>query len=424
MKSIGILWAQFGPYHFARVSALKQLAGTTRVHAMELANKTSFYEWNRGLSRNELTTLCPGGVAEHLSFGQVFRQARRTFADLKLELCFLPSYAPKESLAALMAAKSLGIRTVMMNESHAGTSRASGLASLVKRWLVSLFDAALVGGKPQRRYCVSLGFPEERTFLGYDAVDNDYFANRAKDARHQQSALRKQYSLPEHYFLSLGRFVPKKNLTTLIRAYHKCLRSSSGCVTHLVLVGSGEEEAGLRALCTTLGLPVYEKSPAASKEGFSVPDAVPPGVHFFGFRQIEENPIFYALADGFFLPSSYEEWGLVTNEAMASGIPVVVSSKAGCAEDLLELGELDREVFAHSPGLALRVRERGQMRQNGFVFDPARSDDLADTMMLLERSPELRSSMGAASRRIVDKFSCRNFAENALSAARLAMQSR
>ena len=424
MKSIGILWAQFGPYHFARVSALKQLAGTTRIHAMELANQTNYYAWNRGSSRMELTTLCPGGVAEQLSFRQVFRQARRVFSELKLEICFLPSYAPKESLAALMAAKSLGIRTVMMNESHAGTARAGGLASLVKRWLVSLFDAALVGGHPQKRYCIALGFPKERIFLGYDAVDNDFFSSRAENARNQKSALRQEYQLPEHYFLSLCRFLPKKNLTTLIQAYHKCLRSGERCVTHLVMVGAGEEEAALRALCATLGLPVYEKSAAALNNKAGMVDDSKPGVHFYGFRQIEENPIFYALADAFFLPSSYEEWGLVANEAMASSIPIVVSSKAGCAEDLLEQGEPNHAAFADSSDLALRLKQRGQTRQNGFVFDPTSVDELAETMMLLEHSPGLRRAMGAASRRIVEKFSCRNFAENALLAARMSMRSR
>jgi len=59
-------------------------------------------------------------------------------------VCFLPSYSPRQSLAALLAAKSIGIRTVMMNESHAGTARAARLDTWIKRRLVSLFDAALV----------------------------------------------------------------------------------------------------------------------------------------------------------------------------------------------------------------------------------------------------------------------------------------
>jgi len=143
MKRLGILWAQYGPYHLARAAALKQRAGPGAVQALELASQTSTYAWQRP-ETGDLITLCPGAVADRLSFRQVFQSARRTFAELKLEVCILPSYSPKQPLAALLAAKSLGIRTVMMNESHAGTARAQGLGAWVKRRLVGRFDAALL----------------------------------------------------------------------------------------------------------------------------------------------------------------------------------------------------------------------------------------------------------------------------------------
>ena len=91
----------------------------------------------------DLVTICPGEVTEQLPFAQVFLRTRRTLASLGVTVCFLPSYSPRQSLAALLAAKSIGIRTVMMNESHAGTARAARLGTWIKRRLVSLFDAAL-----------------------------------------------------------------------------------------------------------------------------------------------------------------------------------------------------------------------------------------------------------------------------------------
>ena len=138
--------------------------------------------------------------------------------------------------------------------------------------------------------------------------------------------------------MSLGRFVAKKNLATLIQAFRKFLDSNPDCQTHLVMVGSGEEESKLRSLCQELRLPIYEKTSATIGNRQSAIGNELPGVHFYGFRQIDENPVFYALADAFILPSLYEEWGLVVNEAMASGLPVVVSETAGCVEDLLETG--------------------------------------------------------------------------------------
>jgi glycosyltransferase involved in cell wall biosynthesis len=419
-KSMGVLWVQYGPYHSARFAALKLRAGSAAVHALEFSNRTSVYAWNREDVPKDLITLCPGAVAERLPFFRVFRQARRTFAELKLDICFLPSYSPSQSLAALLAAKSLGIRTVMMNESHAGTSRAKGLAAVVKRRLVALFDTALVGGQPQKRYIASLGLPERKIQIGYDAVDNDYFARKSAEVRSDASAMRSRYGLPEHYFLSLGRFVAKKNLATLIKSYRQLLAARPDTKTHLVMVGSGPEENALRSLCQELRLPIYDQTAAGTGglAGAAGPEL--PGVHFYGFRQAAENPVFYALADAFVLPSLYEEWGLVVNEAMACGLPVVVSRTAGCAEDLLVVDRL-----AAPPDLSTELRERlallaGHVRRNGFVFDPRSVKSLANALIILDAAPWMREKMGKASSNIIERFSCENFAASALLAARAA----
>ena len=115
-------------------------------------------------------------------------------------MCLLPSYSPKQSLAALLAAKSLGLKTVMMNESHAGTARTGLVGTWIKRRLVGMFDAALVGGVPHKCYFASLGMSESKIFTGYDAVDNNFFARRAEEVRSRKAEIRTQYQLPEHYF--------------------------------------------------------------------------------------------------------------------------------------------------------------------------------------------------------------------------------
>jgi len=418
MTAIGILWMQYGPYHLARASALQKLARPVRVHALELANQSRDYAWTRDEKSIELATLCPGMVTERLSFRTVFTSTRRYLKDSRISVCLLPSYSPLQPFAALLAAKSLGIKIVMMNESHAGTARAGRAGTWIKRRLISMFDAALVGGAPQKRYFESLGLPADRIFDGYDAVDNDYFAAKAENVRNHKSEVRNQYGLPDRYFLSLGRFVPKKNLSTLIRAYRRFLDANSAAQSHLVLVGSGEEDLRLRSLCAELKLPLYDHvQPPVPYPAIRNPE---PGVHFYGFRQVEENPVFYALADAFILPSLYEEWGLVVNEAMASGLPVVVSETAGCAEDLLEADPPARsDATPADSGVVAR-----KVRRNGFVFDPRSARELAGILQFLESHPDRRDAMGNASREIVEKFSCRRFAENALLAARTALENR
>jgi 1,2-diacylglycerol 3-alpha-glucosyltransferase len=419
MASFGVLWSQYGPYHFARVAALKSHADAQTIHALEIASRTADYQWSRSGATVNLITLFPGAVVEQLSFWRVFLRTRRSFAQLKLDVCFLPSYSPKQPLAALFAAKSLGIRTVMMTESHMGTRKSRALGTWFKRRLVSMFDSALVGGNPQRSYVESLGLPESNIFLGYDVVDNDYFAQRAEQVRAQAAEYRRRYDLPQRYFLSLGRFVVKKNLGTLIRAYRRFLDSAHAAKTHLVMVGSGEEETNLRLLCDELRLPVYNKMASKIDIQESCTGDSKPGVHFYGFRQIEENPIFYALADAFILPSSLEEWGLVVNEAMSCGLPVVVSEKVGCAEDLLRMGTSFEAADAAIPGGA--ARPNGHIRQNGFTFDPKSVDSLTHALLALDANPALRESMGRASRSIVADFSCDRFAQSALRAAQKAM---
>lgn len=327
---------------------------------------------------------------------------------LRPDVALLPAYH-HWSLALNAAARLAGSRVVMMNETHAGTARAQGLKAWLKKHIVAGFHAALVGGAPQTRYFASLGLPENKIFPGYDAVDNNYFALRANEVRMQSRGVRKRYGLPERYFLSMGRFVPKKNLAILIRAYRKVLDSNRDCQTHLVMVGSGEEEAKLRSLCMELRLPAYDKrSPCVANQASAV-ECELPGVHFYGFRQINENAVFYALADAFVLPSLWEEWGLVVNEAMACGLPVVVSETAGCAQDLLPA----------TPSGEPAPRHVG-IRRNGFVFDPKSAESLAHALLALASSSSLREALGKSSRDVVRDFSCDVFARNALLAARAA----
>ena len=583
-RTLAICFGQFGPYHHARVAALQGAAQQSddkttghrdhgwKVIPVQIAGATTTYEWTEpgGLASRPraepdgvvsppqaegLKTLC-AGVEEAASPVEVFLKARKLFREEKVEVAFLPSYSPARYFALFAAAKSLGIRTVMMNESHAGTELAAGWRRWIKRQIVRRFDAALVGGEPHRRHFASLGIPADKIFTGYDAVDNALFAARAdavrsmeqalqlvdltgrrgarsveqdessKDQKTKRQIVREAYGLPERYFLSLGRMVEKKNLATLVAAYAKfCdgLRVTSGesgpggvasppqaegtgdrgqseavtrdkdgrcsdlspqtpvlatrySVPALVFVGSGDLEGALREQARGLGLRVVDRtdwrvngreegaSPraenlkrgkaettdggdaAATKTRDSLPatrDEENRGtVFFYGFRQIEENPVFYALAEAFVLPSLKEEWGLVVNEAMAAGLPVIVSRTAGCAEDLLPGNEqvtsgewrvagkdtADGEDAAATKEADVRAaRPYLEQRSNGFVFDPESIDALCEALRRIAVAGEKLKvkcndleQMGKRSREIVAKFSCENFARQALRAAEVA----
>ncbi|HUD49777.1 MAG TPA: glycosyltransferase family 4 protein [Candidatus Baltobacteraceae bacterium] len=410
MARIMIVWGLWGPYHCRRFEAFRDHAEEQGHEAtgISLFSGSRDYQWRSESLPEKVIHFDLGADETRFPLRRVVRLLAIPW-KVRPDVALLPSY-DHWSLALNGAMRAFGGRVVMMNDTHAGTARARGLKAAFKRQVVAGFHAGFVAGAPQRRYFSSLGLPEHKIFTGYDAVDNDYYASWAKEVRNAGPETRTKYGLPPHYFLSLGRFVPKKNLTALIHAYRRVLDSSRDCQTHLVLVGSGEEDLKLRSLCRELRLPVYEKAEAGETKadsGANRTDDAPPGVHFYGFRQIEENPVFYALADAFVLPSLWEEWGLVVNEAMACGLPVVVSRTAGCAEDLLP------------PGTHGRLPDIG-IRQNGFVFDPESPDSLARALIALASDTALREGMGNASRAVVGNFSCDVFARNALMAARAA----
>jgi glycosyltransferase involved in cell wall biosynthesis len=333
---------------------------------------------------------------------------------------------------------------------------------------------------------------------------------------------RKAYGLPERYFLSLGRMVEKKNLSTLIEAYARFARASGErsksetgnlklelseaadggdphaggqaaaatktehcklntehCAPALVFVGSGELEGALREQARGLGLRVvdctaWKAGEIQDQETKSLKDEETEGpqsqaeprlcetglsqncklqtensvendrgaVYFYGFRQIEENPVFYALAEAFVLPSLKEEWGLVVNEAMAAGLPVIVSRTAGCAEDLLPeepasrssqlaVGSIHSGENADADDCQLKTENSLEERSNGFVFDPSSVDALSDALRRIaegetadggDAAATLKAEMGRRSREIVAKFGCENFAKQAMRAAEAAQQ--
>jgi len=217
-------------------------------------------------------------------------------------------------------------------------------------------------------------------------------------------------------------------------ARHTSHATSHRPIPALVFVGSGEEEAKLEEQARALGLEVVDRRDAGISESRH---AIPVTRHkencgavfFYGFRQIEENPIFYAMAEAFILPSLYEEWGLVVNEAMACGLPVIVSRTAGCAEDLVPVrGQVTSDEWrvtsdgASEVSLSLRPSTINSLEQrsNGFVFDPESVEALATAMGVLAGDEGLRRRMGAAAREVIAGWGCNNFARQALCAARAA----
>jgi glycosyltransferase involved in cell wall biosynthesis len=209
----------------------------------------------------------------------------------------------------------------------------------------------IVPGTASAVYLRQFGIQEQRIFRAPNAVDNDLFVTGSSRARREAHKTRSRLGLPERYFLNVGRMVRAKGVFELLSAYAKLnvtLRASVG----LVFVGEGDASSELAERAAQIS---------------------PGNVQFRGFVQKEQLADYYALADALVFPTHSDTWGLVVNEAMACGVPVVASEVAGCVEDLVRDG------------------------WNGFVIPPYDVEKLSVAMSRLGVSDNLRLQMGERS---------------------------
>ncbi len=374
-----VIWIDWYAYHVARFRGLAShpsLAGS--VAGIELVGGIGVHAGLR--FREEL----PGGLAVETLFpgenwqdaGQL-RVAQRLWQRLDAldpEIVLVPGYYTLPGVAAAVWARVHGRSSVLMTESTQQDLRRNGLKELAKGWLIRLlFGWAVVGGRRHAAYLAALGFPASRVVHSYDVVDND-------GLYHQAEALRRHAGpgsdRPGHSFLYVGRLALEKNLPALIAAY-SAYRASGGSWS-LVLVGDGPERAALES--------------QAAQTGFAT------SIHFAGHKSSSELPAYYAAAGCFVLPSTREPWGLVVNEAMACGLPVIVSSRCGCADDLVIDGS------------------------NGLLFDPlgdrSGSELLAALRTVETLSPEAWARMSAASLAQIAHYAPEHFGEQIAGIAR------
>ena len=157
---------------------------------------------------------------------------------------------------------------IVMSESARDDEFRTWWKEIIKRRIVDFYSAALVGGQRHVEYLVELGVPREGIFTGYDVVDNDWFARRAIEIRNSESEIRKKYGLPENYFLASARFIEKKNLPRLIRAYAEYREKpelTGSAPWDLVLLGDGP----LRETLNLARRPATSPSPSMAPNSWS-----------------------------------------------------------------------------------------------------------------------------------------------------------
>jgi glycosyltransferase involved in cell wall biosynthesis len=232
-------------------------------------------------------------------------------------------YATVNALQGILAARLLGIPVFIRAESWLRDRSRSPIKLALKKLfftaLGSLIDGVLPIGTLNAEYWRHY-LPATPQFLMPYAVDNAYFAQRAREATPRRAQLRSDLGRDptRPVILFASKLQPRKHCDHLIAAYAR-LAPAPGIEPHpyLLIVGDGEERAALEKQAAETGLR---------------------SIRFLGFRNQSELPAFFDLASVFVLPSRHEPWGLIVNEAMNAGTPCIVSDDVGCGPDLVTNG--------------------------------------------------------------------------------------
>lgn len=256
--------------------------------------------------------------------------------------------------------------------------RHNGLTELLKSEFVSRCAAFVVPGTWGREYLQVHKVNEEVIFTAPNAVDNDFFSCQATIVRQNPASFLRELGLPDRYFLFVGRLVREKGVFELLSAYEE-LDEQVRCHVGLVFVGDGSCRADLqqRAASISTGL-----------------------IKFSGFAHREELAAYYALAEMLILPTYSDTWGLVVNEAMACGLPVILSRAAGCNPDL--------------------VKENW----NGLSIAPRDVPSLTLAMHKLATDADLRVTMGSHSCELISRYSPKEWSNSIAGALRMTVGAR
>jgi glycosyltransferase involved in cell wall biosynthesis len=238
-----------------------------------------------------------------------------------------------------------------------------GLKGMLKRIIINGADKYIAFGTKAREYLEYFDAKSKDIFLTINTVDMDHFRYKVTKYRNSSLWKEKRKHYPEVLFLYVGRLIMTKGVLQILKALEELKDIRVG----LMVVGSGPEENNLKQYCKENGLR---------------------NIYFKGFKQIEELPEYYSLADVFILPSFQEVWGLVENEALASGLYVLGSKNAGASYDLIESG------------------------WNGEIFEPNNIQEIVELIKkTIDKLPDIKSRRDEISKNASEKFNINKSAE-------------
>lgn len=296
----------------------------------------------------------------------------------KPDVAIITGWQSLPLLQALWSCVRLGIPRLVRGDSNSLSPRPEWKRRL-HRYLLRMFDAYLSVGRANTDFYLDNRADPGRVFSTPHFVDNQRFQEQLEFLTPERAAIREAWQVPPSHacYLYAGKLEPKKRIMDLLRAFERALQESGAL--HLLVVGTGELMSEAQAFAQSRRLPVT----------------------FAGFLNQTEMPRAYAAADCLVLPSDYgETWGLVVNEAMACGLPAIVSDRVGCGPDLIEEGK------------------------TGTVFPFGDVDALASRLVELASAPARLSRMGREAKEKIGHYSVEQAVAGTLAAIDSVLRTR
>jgi len=371
-------WTTVGPYHAARIRAAAQAAASREIEVVVCEAASVDLTGMRATPIEapiERRTVFPDRSLAEISPRDVENAMMRTLDEIQPDVVAITGNSTPEARGCLRWCIANGRGSVLMTESREEDAVRSKLRESLKSIIVRAFDAALVAGTPHRTYASKLGMPDSAIFDGYSVVDNDYFSKAAEAARMDATS---GFGLPaldddSPFFISVGRMIERKDFQTLLAAYRRYAEMTEA-PWRLVIAGDGRLRPELERYVAENDL----------------------NVAFVGHHPNSVMPIYYARAGALVHPALSDQWGLVVNEAMASGLPAIVSTGTGCGDDLVVDGV------------------------TGYRFPTSDDVALAEAMRRISTDDTLQRRMGLEAARHVKSWSVDRFGRSFVSAVERA----
>jgi glycosyltransferase involved in cell wall biosynthesis len=332
-EAIAVVWARFGPYHMDRCEALGERMTGRRVYGIEIVGRDRIYAWEAtgpGASFTKHTLFPAETMPQTSSFGRLLGLLR-VCVRVKARHVFLPSYDRYEFFVLAVALRLLRRRVYLLMVSKFDDKPRRLWREIGKSLLLKPYCGALAAGTRSEQYLRFLGF-RKPVVTGHNTVSLARVLEGAGGGSLDRPAF------AARPFVIVARFVPKKDIGTALAAYARYRELAAGAAHGLHICGSGALEGDIRQRIADLALD---------------------GVVLHGFLQREGVARVLAGGLALIVPSIEEQWGLVVNEALAFGLPILATDQVGARDLLIRTGV------------------------NGYIFEPGNSDGLAQLMLRL-----------------------------------------